>query len=146
MAANEACLDMNVILRYLLNDHPEHGPRAKALFEAAECGGGLLKLAPHILCEVVYILEGEDYTRIEIHDALWDLIRIKGIEVQEEQVVLEALVDYRDKNVDLSDALLAAMARARGEKVWTFNGRHFARMNGQWEEPPATPVSQGNNQ
>lgn len=137
MGADEGWIDTNVILRYLLDDHPEYSRRARALIEAAERGEWRLKIAPHILCETVYVLEARDYTRAEICDALRDFIRIKGIELQEEKEVLEALIEYRDKEVDFSDSLLAAMAKARGEKIWTFNKRHFARMNIEWDEPPA---------
>lgn len=120
MEVNEGWLDANVILRYLLNDHPEHSLRARTLIERAERGGCKLKVSPHIICEVVYILEGEDYAREEIYYALRDLGRISGITFQEEDTILEALIDYRDKNVDFSDSLLAAIGRSRAEKVWTF--------------------------
>lgn len=136
MEVKEAWIDTNVILRYLLNDHSEHSPRARALIEAAERGEWCLKIAPHILCETVYILEVKDYTKEEICDALCDFVRIKGIELQGEKEVLEALIEYRDKNVDFSDCLLAVMAKARGESIWTFNRKHFARMNVECGEPP----------
>ena len=66
-----------------------------------------------------------------------DFSRISGIEFLDENVFFEALVDYKDKNIDFSDALLAAISRAKAEKVWTFNHKHFTRMTGLWEEPAA---------
>lgn len=129
-------LDSNVILRYLLNDHADHSARARALIEAAEAGAHRLKVALHILCEVVYILESERYAREEIYGAIRDFMGIRGIEVEEEDIALEALTDYRDKGVDFSDALLAAIARRSQETVWTFNRKHFVRMAGLWQMPP----------
>lgn len=61
---------------------------------------------------------------------------IRGIEVEEEDIALEALTDYRDKGVNFSDALLAAVARKSQESVWTFNRKHVARMAGLWQMPP----------
>lgn len=124
-----------MVLRYLLNDHPEHSPRARALVERAERGEVKLKVAPHIVCEIVYVLESQEYSREEIYTALRDFGRIEGVELVDADIVLEAALDYKDKNVDFSDALLAAISRTYSEKVWTFNKKHFARMAGVWEEP-----------
>ena len=121
MESAEGWLDTNVILRCLLNDHPEHGPRARALIERAERGECKLKIAPHIVCETIYILESQNYARDEIYGALKDFGRIDGIVFSDEDAVFEALVDYKDKNVDFADALLAAIGRVKAEKVWTFN-------------------------
>lgn len=130
-------LDTNVILRYLLNDHPERSPRARALIESAERGERGLKVAPHIVCEVVYVLESQGYARDEIYGALKDFSRINGIEFLDGDTVFEALVDFGDKKVDFADALLAALGRAEAGTVWTFNGKHFVRLAGSWEEPGA---------
>lgn len=130
MENTEGWLDTNVILRFLLNDHPQHSPRAKGLIESAERGESKLKVAPHIMCEVIYIFESLNYDREEIYNALKDFSRINGVEFMDESVQFEALLDYKDRKVDFSDALLAAMGRARHEKVWTFNQKHFARMTG----------------
>ncbi|QUL98681.1 MAG: PIN domain-containing protein [Candidatus Fermentithermobacillus carboniphilus] len=128
-------LDANIVLRYLLNDHPEHSPRAGALVERAERGEVKLKVAPHIVCEIVYVLESQEYSREEIYTALSDFSRIEGVELVDADVVLEAALDYKDKNVDFLDALLASISRTYSEKVWTFNKKHFARMEGVLEEP-----------
>ncbi|MBE3584238.1 MAG: PIN domain-containing protein [Limnochordaceae bacterium] len=109
------------------------------MIERAERGEGRLKVAPHIVCEVVYILESQGYSRNETYDALRDFRRINGIEYVEGDAVLEALLDYKTKNVDFSDALLASLCRASSEKVWTFNKKHFSRMAAPWEEPAAIP-------
>lgn len=128
-------LDANVVLRYLLNDHPDHSLRARALVERAERGEVKLKVAPHVVCEIVYVLESLEYSREEIYGALMDFGRIDGVQLVDADVILEAAMDYRDKNVDFSDALLAAISRMHSEKVWTFNKKHFARLTVVWEEP-----------
>jgi predicted nucleic acid-binding protein len=86
----------------------------------------------------VYVLEHEGLGREQTYEAIRDFLGIRGIEVDEEGTALEALADYRDKGVDFSDALLAAIARQSHEIVWTFNQKHFARMDGLWRTPPAT--------
>lgn len=131
----EGWLDSNVILRYLLNDHQEHSPRARNLIKDAQGGKNKLKVALHIVAEVVYVLEGTGYGHAEICSALLRFSRIVGIAFEDETAVVEALMDYRDNNVDFADALLMALARARSEKVWTFNRKHFKHLQGDWQEP-----------
>ncbi|MDD3927158.1 MAG: PIN domain-containing protein [bacterium] len=128
-------LDTNVILRYLLNDDPDHSPRAAALISSAQNDAASLQILSHIVCEVVYILEGMDYPKTDIFEALRDLGRIPGIKYTEERKILDALIEYKDKNIDFSDALLAAEARAREEVIWTFNHKHFKRLNCSWRIP-----------
>ncbi len=129
-------LDANVILRFLLNDHEEHSRRAKALFEAAERGEVVLKVPPHIICEVVYILEGQDYPREDVYRAIRDLAQIKGFYLDGEETIFQALIDYRDKKADFADALLAAIAKTLSHRVFTFNKHHFRRLDVRWQEPP----------
>ncbi len=126
MTAEVGWLDSNVILRFLLDDHPDHSSRARSLVAAAETGELALKVAPHIACEVVYILESQGYRAIEISSALHNFSLIGGIEFADRDVVFEALIDYRDSKVDFADALTAAFARKSGEKVWTFNVKRRA--------------------
>lgn len=91
------------------------------MFESGARGDGFhLKVAPHIVCEVIYILEGQDYSRDKIYNALRDFSRIDGIEFVDGGAILEAAVDYGDKNIDFSDALLAAISGTRAEKVCAF--------------------------
>jgi len=128
-------LDTNVILRFLLNDHSEHSPRAKGLIERAERGEIVLRVAQHIVCEAVYVLETLNFTRKDICEALTEFARIPGTEVENATEVMMALIWYRDKNIDFSDALLYAISSLRGETVWTFNKNHFRKMGPGWTEP-----------
>lgn len=128
-------LDANVILRFLLNDHPDHSLRAKTLIEKAERGETTLRITQHIISEVVYVLESQGYERKEVSDALMQFISISGIEMENADEVMTALIWYRDKNVDFSDALLYAVSSSRGERVWTFNKHHFCRLGSGWDEP-----------
>lgn len=128
-------LDTNVILRYLLNDDPDHSPKAAALISSARSRPASLQILSHIVCEVVYILEGLDYRKNDIFEALRDFGRVPGVKYAEERKILEALIEYKEKNIDFSDALLAAEAREQGKVIWTFNHKHFKRLNCSWRIP-----------
>jgi len=52
------CLvDANVLLRYLMNDHPEHGRSARKLIEDARRGRVLLHLPFITILETVFTLQ-----------------------------------------------------------------------------------------
>lgn len=58
-------IDANVILRYLLGDHPKYSKKAKEVIEE-----GAYTL-PEVIAEVVYVLNGVyKVTRSEIRDTL----------------------------------------------------------------------------
>jgi uncharacterized protein len=128
-------LDANVVLRFLLDDHPDHSPRAAALIQRAEAGELALTVSMHILCEVVFVLEGQEYSRMDISDNLTRFCFIKGIETEDRDLVMAALLLYREHSVDFADVLLHSMAASRGGVVWTFNRRDFQRMGQGWKEP-----------
>mgnify|MGYP000880630413 CR=1 FL=1 len=128
-------LDTNVILRYLLDDHPDHSKRALAIIEQAERGEITVRIPVHVICETVYILEGQDYTRMQICDSLTRFLAIPGIRTEQLPAVQIALTLYRDKNVDFSDALLYAQCSESGDTVLTFKKKHFRRLGPAWKEP-----------
>ena len=71
-------IDANVILRYLLGDHPQMSEKAKKVIEA-----GAFTL-PEVLAEVVYVLKGiYKVERAEIAKVLIDFLDEISIENQE---------------------------------------------------------------
>ena len=131
-------LDADVILRYLLNDHEKHSKGALALLDRAADEGQPLYVAPFIVAELVYVLESLDHSCVEIFNALRGLCRVTSICFIEEELVLAALLNYRDLEVDFADALLMAKAQGQGEQVWTFNRCDFRKLGGEWAEPPGS--------
>lgn len=128
-------LDTNVILRYLLNDDAEHSASARTVIDRAERGELTLRIPTFIVCEAVFILEGKDYTRHEIHAALSRFLAIPGINAESVPAVQLALLWYREKNVDFGDALLYAHCSLEGGLALTFNKRHYRKLGTQWREP-----------
>ena len=128
-------LDTNVILRYLLNDHPDHSRRALAVIESAERGEVALQVPAYVICETVYILESQAYTRDQICSAITGFLAIPGIHAEHTPLIQAALIWYKDKNVDFGDALLYVECSNDGGLVLTFNKRHFQRLGAGWKEP-----------
>ncbi len=115
-------LDANVILRFLMQDNPKHGAAATALFKKAEQDEVEVYLSDTIVAEVTFVME-KVYRRqrTEIADALLDLIQNPGVTLQSPTLLTDALLRYRAHAVDFPDALVAAMAAAKGIPAISFD-------------------------
>ena len=115
-------LDANILLRYLTNDHLDHGAAAKKLF--ADAGAGKLSLRiPFIaITEAVFTLQrhyGVD--RADIGRELLKLLTAPGVSLTCPHWILEAVEDYQIRNVSFGDACLAAEAKADQTAVVSFD-------------------------
>lgn len=107
-------IDANIILRYLLADHPQMSEDARIVIEE-----GTYTL-PEIIAEVVYVLKGVyKIERVQISSTLKDFLDEVGIENQE--VMCEALGIYAEKPLDFVDCILVARHRILGEEIVTFD-------------------------
>ncbi len=132
MSKKGAWLDANIILRFLLKDHPKYFEAAFHLFSEAEKGKIVLHLHPLILAEVVWILQGYyGYNKSEIASILGNMIESDGLHVEDKDVARKAFKDYAEKNVDYIDAYLSAYAVIKGpEAIYTLDKKHFSRLEG----------------
>ncbi len=123
-------LDTNVIVRYLVGDHPEQAEAARVLLE------GLIPGNPGFICrevvmEVGWVLErAYRFTRAQIAEVLLDLTASDSLVVEHSDDVAAAAYRYRQGGVGFSDLMvLAAAERAGAAPLYTFD-RRLARMDG----------------
>jgi len=126
---NKACVDANVILRFLLNDPLPMAQEAALLFQAVADGRLTLLIDDLIVAEMVWVLKSfykQDV--VTIATTLRDFLLQEGIETADKPTVLHALTLFETKNVDFVDALLAARMINKGmATVFSFD-RHFDRL------------------
>lgn len=136
----EAWLDANVVLRFLTADHPEMYARARAVMLRAERGEMRLRLSPLTVAEVVWTLDSfYGLPRQAIATRLTQFLSADGVEAEERDVLLQALLDYEEKNVDFVDAYLARHAERLGpSRVCTFDLKHFLRLGVETVAPGET--------
>lgn len=136
---DQAWVDANIIIYFITGTPKEKAELALKLMQEAEAGHIDLRISAVTIAEVVWVLDSVfGFSPQEIAERLSAFIRAEGIEVSERDVLLETLVDYRDKNVDFVDAYLAAHARANGpRKVFTFD-QHFERLGIEVAVPAIT--------
>lgn len=114
-------IDANVILRYLLGDHPQMSEEAKRIIE-----DGAFTL-PEVLAEVVYVLKGVyKVERTEIAKTLIDFL--DEISIENQEAVCEALSLFSETSLDFVDCVLIARHRILGDEVVSFDKKLNKRL------------------
>lgn len=123
-------LDTNIILRYLLADHPEQSPMAKRFLEKLEKGEEKAIVTPLVIAEVVYILEATSASRKKISEALLKVIGLRGLKVADKRNFGEVFSLYQEKNIDFVDAYHAIFAKQKGLKEIVSFDKDFDKVPG----------------
>ncbi len=118
-------LDTNVLVRYLTQDDPRQSRLANALVAEAVSGGERLFVGAVVLCELVWVLRGAyAFDKATIASALERILGTAQLEIDQKDVVREALADYRAGSGDFADYVIGRRAReAGGELTATFDRR-----------------------
>ena len=129
-------LDTNVVLRFVLADHPTHSPKAKKLFELAESGSIRLHLSHVNLAELVWTLTSFfEFSRERVGATLKGLVLHEGVCMDEPETALLALERFANVNVDYPDCYTAALALTRGQCVASYY-RDFRKFKDiDWKTP-----------
>jgi predicted nucleic acid-binding protein len=115
-------LDTNVLLRFLLDDHPEPSVAAAGLFQQAVDEKCLLILTDLGIAEAVWVLTS--YYKIErqkVADSLAKLLLKAGVQCPSLEPVLDALARFKATNCDFFDCYLAAQAASSGVAIASFD-------------------------
>ena len=109
--------DTNIVLRYILKDHPELSPRAAELIEQND-----IFLPTEIVCEVAYVLQKVyQMPKSDIRTILQRLFDNGLITVEKPFLFRKALDVYAIKNLDIVDAFLCAYRVLEEREVVTFD-------------------------
>ncbi|HEU4964125.1 MAG TPA: PIN domain-containing protein [Bacilli bacterium] len=130
MGLPTAWIDTNIIVRFLTNDHPEMSRECQALMQRADEGLVRLKVPVMVIAECCWVLKRiYRFSDAIIADTLRDLIMADGIEMEEKEIVFEALYQFGKHNVGFIDAYLAESARVKQPGyILTFNEKDFTRL------------------
>lgn len=110
----KSLIDANVILRYLLADHPQMSEQSKQIIERGAF------TVPEVLAEVVYVLKGVyEISRIEIADTLIGFL--EEIHMKDKEVMRFSLQLFAETSLDFVDCILIARHRKLGDNVISFD-------------------------
>ncbi len=114
---NMVIIDANIVLRYILNDHPELSSQAANIIERQS-----VLLPIEAACEVVYVLQKVYHVeRKQIDFFLRELIVNNFVVVEKRKFFLAALEYYGNTRLDFVDTLLLAYAVIGQQRVLTFD-------------------------
>lgn len=115
-------IDANIVLRYLLADHPVFSKKAKELFKAAEQGKLKLFLDEVVLAEIVWTLSSfHKISKVKINDSLRFLLSQDWLFCRRKKLALEALKNFAEKNIDYIDAWLFSVAQKLNFQIGSFD-------------------------
>lgn len=115
-------IDANVIIRFLLNDHPKLSPLAKSLFSKAQEGSLKIYLDEVILAEVVWTLSSfYKVKRADLVDRLQKLASQDWVVNPKKNLMLEALNSYLSSGLDYIDCWVLVKAKNLGITLETFD-------------------------
>lgn len=123
-------VDTNILLRYLLDDIPEQADAAEAVIKEATEGKLTLQTNVMVIAELVWTCESYyDLPKEEIRDKTLMILNTPGLEVEDKDLIAEAILLYVDRNVDFIDAYNGCWMKAQGiTQVYTFDESHYRRL------------------
>ena len=107
-------VDANIILRYLLGDHPDMSPKAKEIILSGA------QMTAEVLAEVVYVLKGVyNVGRQEIADTIGAFLL--EISVPHKAAIAYACKLYGKTKLDFVDCILAGYHFSESMEILTFD-------------------------
>ena len=101
-------IDTNVVLRYLLGDHPEFSLKAEAFMFDVSKGVKKAEILNVVIVECIYVMEKYyEIPKSEIVEKLSGMLNFSGIVNPDRSEILEALLKYENSNIDIVDCILA---------------------------------------
>lgn len=125
----KAFFNTNFLLRYYLDDVPVQAKKAKSMIEAAIKGDLELVTDLVVICEMVWVMDSYyELDRQSIVEKINNLYQTPGITVINGEILPSVLTSYIDKNVDFTDAVIAASAISNGiSYIASFDKKHMKR-------------------
>src|SRR3954467_6047983 len=123
-------LDTNVLLRHLLQDHPEHSPKATAFLQRIERGDVQARISDVVVMELVFTLQRSyKQPKAQIRDVLLALLDLPGLELPGKRRYRKVFDLYVDLNISFADAYHAVLMQQVGIAEVTSFGRGFDRVS-----------------
>jgi predicted nucleic acid-binding protein len=116
-------VDTNILLRHLLDDHPDQSPRATAYLERVERGEIQVRTADTVIFETVFTLQRQYHQpKSRIRDALLPLIELPGIVLPGKRRLRRAFDLYVNLNLSYADAYHVVLMERWGlNEIITFD-------------------------
>jgi len=125
-------IDTNVLVRYIVQDHPAQAQAAARLIEGRCTAESPGFVGIPVLLELVWVLAGAyRYEKPIVASVVRQILRTAEFLVEDRDAAWSALREFETGGADFADCLIAHRNHARGcAHTFTFNrraarGRHF---------------------
>lgn len=126
-------IDTNLIVKYLVNDEPNLYKKAREFFDLVKLGRIKAILEQTIFTETVFVLtQLYEIPRDKISLTLSSLLEYKGIQTFEKEVLLKALILYKETNLHIVDCIIVAKAKLQSIEIESFDQElvtHYLNFN-----------------
>lgn len=131
-------LDTNILLRYFTRDDPVRAAGALALLERVEEGRERVTTSPLVIFETIFTLQKRyRVPRSEIRQALTDLLSMRGLQIPNKSLWIDALSLFATQNIPFADAYNAVYLRSHGlSEIYSWDS-DFDRIAGVTRVEPA---------
>lgn len=115
-------LDTNVLLRHILNDHPILASQASTYFQQAEKDKAVIYITDLSLAELIWVLKSVYHQPInKIYDLLIKLLSHKNIQINNKNLIINALLLTKKNNIAFIDAVNLLSAKQQKILFITFD-------------------------
>lgn len=115
-------LDTNVLVRFLVQDDPKQSAGAAKLIATAQSGDTELVLDRMVVTELIYVLMGHyKRVRVDVANTILAIVQSPFVRADDESLLIDALLRFRDHGVDFVDAWLSAKAAALTLPIASFD-------------------------
>jgi len=115
-------LDTNIIIRFLVGDHPEHLTKSIAIFEDIEKAKLQVEIIDGVLMEAFFVLtKFYKIPKREVINDLKTILAFNGVINSDKAILFETLTIIENKNIDFVDALICAKSKLQGYTKLSFD-------------------------
>lgn len=115
-------IDTNIILRFLLKDNKIQYPQARKIFEKTERGKINIWTTDVVILELIWTLKSlYGYDRFTIKEKVEGMFALPNFDILNKKLILQALQDFANKNLDFADAYNYQLAKKEGKKILSFD-------------------------
>ena len=110
-------IDANVLLRYVLDDHPELSPKAREIIDQ-----NVVEVPIEVFCEVIFVLTGHyKIDRQNVSSELKRFFEETQCIISHREAVMQGLEYFGTNSLDFVDCVLTGYAKVEKDEIHTFD-------------------------
>lgn len=131
---NKFLIDTNILVRFIVEDDQSKYHSFRNIVNKVDDGEISLIVPTIVIAECCWLLKSfYKFEKRLITEQLLNVLEVTNID-PEEELVIEALTLFADKNVDFADALLSVKSR-KNAPVLTWDKKDFKKLNCEYYIP-----------